>query len=145
DRFTATTTGMTPSGTELRVDVLEWSDDGARAAVVDALTDESEAAAELRALPTVGYVWVSGSGVGYAIKYAHRMTAEDGRERVTFVTDRRLGACGFEPWSVDTRQDDEALEYSVVELYLDSAGQGAGSLSLAAEVIVDPESQTVTL
>jgi len=132
DTFTTTTTGMTPADLALRIQIFEWSDDTARATVVATLED----APALGKLPTVGYVWPAGSPVGYTVKYAHRTKTADGRDRLTFVTDKAVGSYDYKKWSVaDTTA--KALPYSVVELYVDAAGNGTGNLSLAAEVAVD--------
>jgi hypothetical protein len=144
DRFTATTVAMTPRGEALRIDVRNWSDDAGRAAVLEALGRGAEAPKALASLPTLGYVWRSRSSVGYAIKYAHRVATPNG-ERVTFVTDKRLGAYDIERWVADARPPPAELEYSVVELYLDGAGSGRGTLSLAAEVKVDAAAGLVSL
>ena len=144
DRFTATTTGMTPADIELRIDVREWSDEAGRSAVVAALAAESDVAAALRELPTLGYVWRSDSGVGYAVKYAHRVATQQG-ERVTFVTDKRLGAFDFRPWAADGGSGGDELDYSVIELDLTEDGSGDGTLSLAAKVKLDRENRLVQL
>jgi hypothetical protein len=144
ERFTATTAAMKPSGTELRIDVREWSDDGGRTAVIEALADDANAAKTLAALPTKGYVWPSGGGVGYAVKYAHRVATQDG-ERVTFVTDKLLGAYDRAPWTADGPASPRELGYSVIELYIDRGGSGTGSVSLAAGVEVDAANGLVTL
>jgi hypothetical protein len=145
DTFTATTAEMTQAGITLKVDVLEWSDDDARAAVIAALTGAAEESGSLARLPTIGYVWTSGSGVGYALKYAHRMQAPGDGERVTVVTDRRLGAYSFHPWSAEGRSSETTPDYSVIELYLDDEGRGVGTMSLAADVIFDGDSGLVSL
>ena len=142
DTFTATTTAMTPSGVTLKIDVKEWSDEAARQAAVAAL-GESDVGAALKEVPTVGYVWRSGSAVGYSLKYAHRVTDERG-ERVTFVTDRLLGTYGLKPWAVDGSSA-AGLQYSVIELYLGGNGAGTGNLSLAADVALDASSGVISL
>jgi hypothetical protein len=144
DRFTAVTDAMTPSGVSLRIDVRQWSDADARAAAVEALGG-GDAAKALAELPTVGYVWQLGSGVGYAVKYAHRVPAADGGERLTFVTDRRLGRYELKPWSANATGAPSDAPYSVVELYLDAGGKGSGTLSLAASVKIDAEQALVSL
>jgi hypothetical protein len=146
DRFTAKTTAMTPRDVPVRVDVRTWPDEAARAAVVEALAaqTDADAAKALQALPTVGYVWQGDSPVGYALKYANRTPTADG-ERVTFVTDRRLGAYELKQWALDAPGSQKPLAYSVIELYLDSSGKGDGNLSLAAAPKVDAEQHTVTL
>jgi hypothetical protein len=144
DRFTATTTSMTPRDVTIRIDVREWSDEAARAVVVAALASESDVQKALADLPTIGAVWQSGSAVGYALKYAHRAATPDG-ERVTFVTDRRLGHYGIKPWAADKAAAHAELDYSVIELYLDGNGAGTGTLSLAADVQLDAAAGLVSL
>jgi hypothetical protein len=144
DRFTATTTGITPSGIGLRIDVREWSDEAARAAAVAALEDEAGAYEAIAGLPTIGYVWQGGTGVGYAVKYAHRDSTPQG-ERVTFVTDRPLGAFDAKPWTASASEAPPQLAYSVIELYLDEGGGGSGTMSLVAGVKLDATQRLVTL
>jgi hypothetical protein len=142
ETYTATTTGMTPAGVSLRFQVLEWSSDAARADVIASLEDK----AALAKLPTVGYIWPSGSPVGYTVKYAHRSKTDDGRDRITFVTDKVMGSYDFKKWSVaDGQPPPSTAAYSVVELYVDGDGSGEGNLSLATDVAVDTGSSTVTL
>jgi hypothetical protein len=145
DTFTATTTDMTPAGVTLRFDVLEWSDDDARAAVISTLTSEPLDRKSLAQLPTVGYVWPRESSVGYSLKYAHRTRTADDRERLTFVTDKPVGSYDFQPWAVDGESPQSAADYSVIVLYVDDEGNGHGTMSLAAEVVFDHDSHTVSL
>jgi len=144
DRFTATTVSMIPAGLDLRIDVREWSDESARSAVVAALAGDGEVTTALAELPTLGYVWRSDSGVGYSVKYAHRVDTAEG-ERITFVTDKRLGVHDFNPWTVDGGPNGEELDYSVIELDLPDSGTGDGTFSLAADVKIDQENAVVTL
>ena len=146
DRYTAKTTAMTPSGVPVRIDVRTWSDEAARAAVVEALTTSSgaDASKALQALPTVGYVWEGDGPVGYALKYAHRVAKADG-ERVTFVTDKRIGAYDRKQWSLEPAEAQKEATYSIIELDLDRSGKGDGTLSLAPEPKLDEEQGTVTL
>ena len=82
--------------------------------------------------------------MGYSLKYAHRTPAPDGGERITLVTDRRLGQYDFKGWSVPSPVATKDLPYSVIELYVDSSGAGKGTMSLAASA-VDEQSGTVSL
>lgn len=144
-RYSATTTNMDPDGLSLRFDVLAWSDDSARSAVLTALAAEDVPDA-LDDLPTVGYVWPDGGPVGYAIKYA-LATATDTGERLTFVTSRRLGSYDFGGWTVTGFSPDEGdeLEYSVIELDLDESGEATGTASLAAPVSMDADAGSIAL
>ena len=141
ETITASTTGMTPSGLGLRIQIIGWSDENARADVVATLDDGPA----LARLPTVGYVWPAGSPVGYTVKYAHRTPAEGGGERITLVTDKKLGSFDFKKWTASGPAAPGDHPYSVIELYLDANGQGTGNLSLSAEVSVDEAAGTVSL
>jgi hypothetical protein len=142
DAFTATTTGMTPAGVTLKMQVLEWTSDSARADVVATLVADDSAA--LAKLPTVGYVWPSGSPVGYTVKYAQRSPASDGGERITLVTDKPLGSYDYKKWSTTTAAA-KPVNYCVIELYLNGAGTGVGNFSLGADVAIDEAAGTVSL
>jgi hypothetical protein len=143
DTYLGTTANMTPSGLALKMDVISWQDDNARAAVITALEAEDVGGA-LTELPTVGYLWVDGSSVGYSLKYAHRATTDAGEERVTVVTTPMLGTYGIDDWVPESADALEAREYSVVELRIGD-GVGSGTVSLAAQVDIDKEAQLVSL
>jgi len=141
-RYGATTTNMQPAGLDLRFDILRWSDEAARAAVVKALESEDVHDA-LDDLPTVGYVWPDGSPVGYAVKYADDGTSDSG-ERLTLVTSRPLGSYDFGGWKVDGSGANGDLAYTVIELDV-ADGNASGTASLAAAVDIDAAAGTITL
>ncbi|HUF72715.1 MAG TPA: hypothetical protein VMR74_07445 [Gammaproteobacteria bacterium] len=145
DTFLAITTNMTPADAELKADVIRWSTDEERAAVIAALQSEEDRAAALRELPTVGVVWRSGSAVGHSIKYAHRSEGENGGERITLVTDRPIGFTSFRPWEADDPATDAALDYSVVEMTIGDGDAGQGMMSLSAPVTIDADAGVVSL
>jgi len=145
DTFTATTANMTPAGLSLRIQILEWQEADARAEVVATLKAGADAATPLGKLPTVGYVWPTGSPVGYSLKYAHRAPQADGSERITLVTDKPLGSYDFKGWSVASPAVKNDAPYSVIDLELNGSGTGSGSMSLVGEVSLDEEAGTVTL
>jgi hypothetical protein len=140
ETYKAVTVNMSPADVEIKADVLRWSSDAERAAVVAALGQDDPASA-LRQLPTLGVVWRSGSAVGHSIKYADRTELDDGSERLTLVTDRAIGASSFSPWSADAPATDAELDYSVVQM----TTNGEGSMSLAAPVVIDAASNRVSL
>ena len=145
DTFTATTANMTPAGENLRIQILEWQEADARTNVVATLAAGADASPPLAKLPTVGYIWPKGSPVGYSVKYAHREPQADGGERVTLVTDKRIGSYDFKGWTTPSPAAPTEAPYSVVELDLSSSGSGTGALSLASEVMLDEQAGTVTL
>lgn len=141
DTYKAVTTNMTPSDVELKADILQWSTEDERAAVIAALMDAEDPSAALGKLPTIGVVWRKGSAVGDAIKYATRTTAADGSERITLVTDKRIGATSFNPWQADDPSADAGLGYSVIQM----STSGEGTMSLGAKLVIDAETHTVSL
>lgn len=142
--FTATTANMTPAGVQVRIQVIEWQDAAARAEAVASVAAGADAATPLAKLPTVGYFWPSGSPIGYSLKYAHRVAGPDG-ERITLVTDKRVGSYDYKPWSAPTPAANGDAPYSVIELRVDGAGNGVGSLSLAGAVQIDEAASTIAL
>ena len=161
--FTATTTNMEPAGESLKFTVLRWSSEEDRHEVLSILTPEEaqseeteneEAESEdaesadpqaLQELPSVGYLWPGSSGVGYSLKYAYRLATPDGGERITFITERSLGAFAREPWRAVDEPNPPVTGYTVIELRLDADGHGEGKMSLAADVVFDTEAGTVAL
>ena len=140
DTYKAVTVNMSPADVELKADVLHWSDEAGREAVIDALGQEDPGKA-LRELPTLGVVWRSGSAVGHSIKYAARKMTADGAEMLTFVTDRAVGATSFSPWTADDPATDTQLGYSVIQM----TTNGEGTMSLAAPVVIDAATHMVSL
>lgn len=145
DTYLAVTVNMTPADVELKSDVIRWSTDDERGAVIAALQSEEDPAQALRELPTVGVVWRSGSAVGHSIKYAQRAETADGRQRVTLVTDKAIGATSFVPWKADNPVTDESLDYSVVEMIVGDGTTGEGTMSLSANVLIDSNTGTLSL
>jgi hypothetical protein len=145
DTFTATTANMTPAGIDLRMQIIEWQDEAARMEAVASLAAGADAATPFGKLPTVGYVWPNGSPVGYSLKYAHREPLPDGGERITLVTDRRLGSYDFKGWTVASPAVNNDHTYSVIELSMSATGAGTGTMSLSGEVALDESAGTVAL
>jgi hypothetical protein len=142
--FAATTANMTPAGVQVRIQVIEWQDAAARAEAVASVAAGADAATPLAKLPTVGYFWPSGSPIGYSLKYAHKVEGPDG-ERITLVTDKRVGSYDYKPWAAPTPASNADAPYSVIELRVDGAGNGVGSLSLAGAVQIDEAAGTIAL
>ena len=113
----------------------------------DAENEDAESAdpQTLQELPSVGYLWPGSSGVGYSLKYAYRLATPDGGERITFITERSLGAFAREPWRAVDEPNPPVTGYMVIELRLDADGHGEGKMSLAADVVFDTEAGTVAL
>src|SRR5688572_19968956 len=105
-------------------------------------TPAGSLAAALQAADSVGYLWSSES-VGYALRYAHRMTQADGNVRIVLATDRRLGSFNGSWKPVTGVPDDYA--FTVIELRVDPAMMGEGKTSLTGRVSIDGAANTIAL
>ena len=72
--------------------------------------------------------------------FARKMPLPEGGERVVLVTDRRIGfwEAANQPRSID-------YPFTVIELRLNSDGEGEGKMSIATKVISDKDNNIVTL
>ena len=118
---------------------------GRRGAAVEAppATPEGSLAAALQKAPTVGYLW-SSEVAGYALRYAGRVTAADGSERILLITDRRLGNTN-DRWAAPGSAAGSPYDFSVIELRLNPKGEGEGKISLAGKVTPDSAAKIVAL
>lgn len=145
-RFGATTVGLNPgSGEVLDIDLFRWSseDEVARMFAAFTLNGDMRWNETLKAAPTLGYVWVKGDNVGYAVRYAQRITARNGEERVVLATDQPVGKYRFRAWKAAGATT--SYSYSVLELRVNGHGRGSGTASFAARVVADPEHNTIAL
>ncbi len=105
-------------------------------------TPESTLAAALEQIPTVGYLW-SSEVAGYALRYAGKVAGPDGGERIILITDRRLGNAN-DLWKPAAPGTPSAYEFSVIELRLNSKGEGEGKTSLTGKVTPDSAAKILT-
>jgi hypothetical protein len=107
---------------------------GRGAAEAPPLTPEASLAAALSNAPTVGYLW-SSEVAGYSLRYAVRLADTGGGTRIMLITDRRLGATNdlWKPAGPDAVTN---YDFSIIELHLNSKGEGEGKTSLTGKVVV---------
>jgi hypothetical protein len=91
----------------------------------------------------VGHLW-SSEVAGYSLRSAVRLPGQDGGERIILITDRRLGAWNdlWKPVGPDAATN---YEFSVIELHLNSKGEGEGRISLTGKVAVDGAAKVIGL
>lgn len=99
-------------------------------------TPEGTLAIALTQATTVGYLW-SSEVAGYAIRYAGKVTAPDGSDRIILITDRRLGATN-ELWNPTSQAAPAPYDFSVVELRVNAKGEGEGKVTVTGKVAPDP-------
>jgi hypothetical protein len=112
------------------------------AAPPEPLKPEAELARALEEGNTVGYLW-SSEVAGYALRYAGRVSAADGSQRIVLLTQRRLGEM-TQKWTPVSGTPNE-YEFSVIELRLNSEGVGEGKASLTGTVAPDAAAKMVAL
>jgi hypothetical protein len=91
----------------------------------------------------VGHLW-SSEVAGYSLRSAVRLAGQDGGERIILIADRRLGAWNdlWKPIGPDAPTN---YGFSVIELHLNSKGEGEGKISLAGKVAADSVAKTIAL
>ena len=108
-----------------------------------AATPEAGLAAALKKAPSLGTLWTSET-VGYSVKFAYRETLQGGGERITLLTERRVGA-----WSNLWKPtvDAPAMDYpfSIIEFRLNAAGAGEGRGAVVGKVAIDSQAKTIAL
>lgn len=145
DGFTATAANVTGAGDPVKIDLLRWSTDTERDQFFSAMSEkgEKELLIALQKAPPVGYVWTSESA-GYAIRYAYRIAAPGGAERIVLATDHPLGSWNPQIWRATETAKGKNYQFAVIELRV-TKGTGEGKSSLFASVTVDKEARTIAL
>ena len=112
---------------------------------VDAAPQSPEAglSAALKKAPTIGILWTSET-IGYSIKYAYRMPHPDGGERIILATDRRVGAWS-NLWKPAASVPTSDYPFSIIELRLNSKGEGDGKGVVGGKIVVDNDAKTIAL
>jgi hypothetical protein len=147
ESFTGATVNLNPgAGENVKIDVFKWATDAERDALLAVLKEKGdrEVGTALEKAPTAGYIWDSGA-LGYALRYAQKLTLPDGGERIIVVTDRPLGSWGREAWKAAGQVAAAGYPFTVVELRLNKQGRGEGKMSLAARVTAAADAKAVTL
>jgi hypothetical protein len=78
------------------------------------------------------------------VRFAARLAEPDGSERIILITDRRLGAWN-DLWKPAGTDSPNNYEFSVVELHLNSHGEGEGKVSLTGKIVADGAAKTFGL
>ena len=152
DEYTGTTANLTPgSDNPISIQVLKWSSKADRERVLSAIRSVSkeegrqqDLTRQLAEVPTAGYIWTGGP-VGYAIKYACRVSQPDSGEHIVLVTDRPLGILERSGSWKATGQESEADPFTIVELHLNKSGTGNNKMSLGVPFSVNDAEQTLSL
>ena len=142
ERFTATAINISNTGEPVSIDLIRWSTDAERDRLMSVLAWYGEREMP-GAMPTIGYLWTSESA-GYSVRYAYRIAAADGSQRIIVMTDRRVGGSP-QAWKPVGTVATEDYPFTLFELRLNKAGQGEGKSSLTNKMTVDAAAKTIAL
>ena len=116
---------------------------GAAAATPAPRPPEASLTSAIGRAPAVGRLW-SSETAGYSLRYAAKLAAQDGAERIILITDRRLGVWN-DLWKPVTPAAAATYEFSVIELRLNPHGEGEGKISLTGQVAGDSAAKAIIL
>jgi hypothetical protein len=136
-RYTAFAVDMTGlmGGTSATLDIVinRWATDAENTKVMTILGEQGAAKLleYLRSAPRIGGISVPGS-LGLDLRFARRTVGTAGAEQVLLLADRPIGQA--EAFNRSRSMD---YPFTLVELKLNSAGQGEGTITLAAKLGMD--------
>jgi hypothetical protein len=145
ERFTALAVNMSNLGRSgaatVEIVVNRWSTDAERDRLMDTLFEQGpqKLLSALQKLPRVGYFRTPNS-IGYDLHYARRTALPDGGERVVLLTDRRVGF-----WEAANQPRTIDYPFTLIELHLNTDGEGEGKLSLFTKITGDAENKLIVL
>ena len=123
------------------ITVERWSTDKQRDALMSVMLQKGpeKLLDALQDMPRMGHFGAPGN-LSWDIHFARKVALPDGGERVVLITDRRIGfwEAANQPRSID-------YPFTVIELRLNTDGQGEGKMSIATKIIADKEHNIVTL
>lgn len=134
ERFTAFAISLggstTRAGTaQLEISLDRWSDADELDTLLDALENGQPSLLDaLRDRKSVGFIRTSTS-LAYDLRYASQDLAADGRRRIFLATDRPVGY-----WEMVNQPPSLAYPITIVELTIDAAGKGEGTLAVATRL-----------
>jgi hypothetical protein len=126
-RYTAAIANTSGAGEGVRIDILRWSTDMERESIFTAVSNgDNGLPPVLQRAASVGYVWTNTETAGYALKYAYRIPAADGGERIILITDRTLGTFEPQQWKLTGSGNAQTYPFSVIELRIGKTTPGEG-------------------
>ena len=145
-RYTANAINMDSSvrmaTTSVDIVVNRWSTDAERERLMTSLVElgQDRLLKALQATPKVGYIKTP-DALSYDLHYARRIPMGDtGAERVVLVTDRPINF-----WEAANSSRTLDYPFMVIELRMNSAGEGEGKLTVATKISSDPVTKQIVL
>jgi hypothetical protein len=143
ERFTALAVNLDRGGSyTLEIVVDRWSNDAERSRLLGVLLNKGadHLLDALQSNPKVGYIRNTNGGLAWDLHYSRHVALPDGGEQVTVATDRPIA---FREQASGARTLD--YPFTIIELKIDSEGEGEGKMSAAAKIIPDKKTNTVVV
>jgi len=135
ERFTANAVSLSPeygTGQQLvEITINRWSPNSERERLVGALQQKgpNELLKQLQKNKPVGRIRTPDS-IGYDLRYAAQMPAEDGGRTIVIATDRPIGF-----WEATEHPRSIDYPFTVIQMKLDAEGNGTGTMSYATRIV----------
>ena len=134
-KFTAFAIDTSTMSTRARTNTVDitisrWSTDADRDRLLTILREKGQDAllSALQKMPVVGYLTTPGS-LRYDLHFARKLSQPDGGDRIVLATDRYVGS-----WEAANRPRTIDYPFTVIELEVDSQGNGVGKASLYTKI-----------
>ncbi len=126
---------------QVEIAVTRWSTDAERERLLGVLRDKGpdKLLSVLQDTPKVGYIRQT-SSIGWDLHYARHEALPDGGERVVVATDRPIGI-----WEAENQPRTVDYPFTVVELHLNTNGEGEGKMTFATKVTIDKNTGSIVL
>lgn len=120
-----------PVSDVVEINIERWSSDAERKEMLETLKEKGEDALldAMQDTRPVGTIRTPDS-LGYDLRYAHQMPAEDGGRRIVIATDRYISF-----WEAANRPRSIDYPFTWIEIHMPKEGPGEGKLSLATRII----------
>ena len=144
-RMTAFAVNMSNVGTggakTVEITIDRWSTDAERQQLVSAFMEKGADAllSGLQHTKRVGSIRLPNT-LGYDLHYARRHPGEDGGEQIVIMTDRRIGF-----WEARNQPRTTDYPFTLMDIRVNSAGEGEGKLSVATKISYNKKKNTVEL
>jgi len=134
----------TGASSQVTITIERWSTDAERQRLIEAFMKGGQNQDPLlnelqRIRPRAGFFQLPGQ-LGYDIRYAREFPGEDGGRQIILVTDRRI-----EIWEAMDRPRTIDYPFTLIELHLNSNGEGEGRASVLTRITYDKETNTLEL
>jgi hypothetical protein len=144
EAFTATTIRPDPEiadSTAVEINIVRWSTEMEKDRFARTLLSEGPAALllELREARPVGAIQSPGS-LPWSLRFAWQERTPDGGRRILMLTDRPI-----DWWELLLGSPTLEYPFSLIELRLNTDGEGDGRLSVATRIVVDPSLDLIEL